>query len=502
MAERKKVKQIKPRQKPKATLRGGQPQKGKSSAKAASKKMSKSSSKKFNQSSANRRMKSIPMSSAVELAGHKSNSKTSKSKVSSTDSLQKKSKKSVERKTTSRLKNGGTKTPALHMEPRKNTLSSPQLTLLLGNKPAVRRKRLITAVIFLVVIGVIVAFCAVSPTGPFEKIVNSVAMFGGGKFPASVTGNEANRLIFHHGKISSLSNSHMTVWNRSGKELLNVQHNFSNPVLEVSKERSLIYNRESTGLLVTNNVDVLWEENVKHPIFTADIADNGSVAVVTKSSGYAAQVQVFSKNKKQKFIWYLVDGLISDVVLSDNGKYLAVSVIRVKEGRFSSQIYGFHLRKEDPIFSLEKKDLSIISLEAISNNSFAAVSNESLSFLSFKNGSETPVMQGEGAPTFFRVNSEGIYGVWNKAARSKIVQFNVKGQPTAQIEYNGLMDDIAVTKKTISILRSNQVITYLWDNTEISNLLLEQKPQFIVSNGKYVFCMDNSFLSAFTLLPK
>lgn len=491
MAERKKVQKINPRQKPKTGAAGrpkSKPNPVKSSAKAP---------KAGGAKPTTAPRKPRPATEQIAMTASHPTGKTAPAKKNAASSGRASTQRSAHsatrppRSTDRPASQHGKATAPLRPVKRPDHAPGPNLSVVLGNKLKAQRKRLITYVGTLAVIGAIVAFCVSSPTGPFERITNSFAVLGGGDYPAAISGTGVRALRQDNGKSFVLSNSHLCGYNAAGKEFLNIQHNFSNPVLEVSHERTLVYNRESTGFLIANNSDILFEQNLEFPIYTADIADNGSVAFATKSSGYAAQVQVFARGMKQKFTWYLVEGLISDVTLSENGKYLAVSVLKVKDGNFSSQVYCFRINKEEPLFTLEQNGASVVALETVSADRFAYLSKDALTFVDWKTGAETKADSDGRAPTFFRVGAAGTFGVFGEAAQSLIVKYDRKGRSLKQVEYHGLLDDIAVSDDYVYILRGNQIIVLDWQGDELGSILLDQKPFYLAAMKQSVYSVDN-----------
>ncbi len=504
MAERKKVQKTNPRQK----TRHSAPRHNdanKSAVKSVPKTQSikqKPTKKtaKYNSSAPERIQMEAKKSTSLGSASEKFNTRSKTERSNSVSHSRKQSASKPVSK--SRTENINTNTNRTQLHRVKQNNIGVNLSVILGNRLEVRRKRLITFVIAVAVIGAILSFCISSPTGPFERITNSFAVLGGGKYPASISGTGVKALSQINGKSFVLSNSHLDGYNVKGKEFFSIQHNFSNPVLEVSHERTLIYNRESNGFIISNNSDILFEQNLKYPIYTGDIADNGSVAFATKASGYAAQIQVFDRNMKHKFTWYLVEGLISDVALSNNGKYLAISVLKVKDGSFLSEILCFDISKEEPIFTFEEKSVSVVTVEAVSSNCFAYLSNEELCFVNWKTGAKNEAQHDGLKPAFFRVGAEKTYAVFGEAARSLVVIYDKKGNILQKAELSGLIDDISVTKKYIYVLRSNQILVFDWQSNLVGSIMLEQKPFFISTMKNRVYSVDNLALTGHLFLEK
>ena len=367
----------------------------------------------------------------------------------------------------------------------------------LGNKLKQQRKRLVYYIITVLIVGFVLSFCAASPTGPIERITNSIALWGGGDNPAKFNGANVVSAKTDNEKVFVLSDTHLDCFAKNGNQFLSYQHNFSSPVLEVSKERSLLYNRESTSFIVANNSHKIFEKNLEFSIYTADISDAGNIAFATKSSGYAAQVQVFSKKMKQVFSWYLVDGLISDITLSNNGQYLAISVLKVSGGEFNSVVHCFKIDSEEPLFTLERKGEAIVSLETVSKRMFSYVSQQGISFVDFKKGTIKNIADYDSMPTFFKVDNKGALAAFGNTSNVNIVHFNKKGDIDFEFDYNGLIDDISYSDGVVNIIRSNSIFSYDITGKEIKTVSTPQKPHYILSVDKKAFVVDNLNLTAY-----
>ena len=368
----------------------------------------------------------------------------------------------------------------------KNTFS-----VVKGNKIALQKKRVVSiCVIFIVILSVLI-FCLTSSTGPIERITNALALVGNGELPTILPGTNVVSFKTVNQKAYALTNSHLCGYTYSGKKFLEVQHGFSNPVLETSKERILIYNRESNKFIIANNSNTVFEQSLEQTIFCADIADNGSVAFVTDSPTYAAQVTVYNKNMKQYYSWYLADGLVTDIALSPSGKYITVSALKINGGLFVSEIYCLDTDKAEPIFTKELKDLSVLSMESISSSCFAYISNKNVTFLNWKSGEKISDSSEFLSPSYFDVKDGYILATFGEANRSNIVLYNKSGENKHQLVFNGIIDDISVFEEQIYVLSGSQIhiLDFLGDVKEIINL--ESKPDYILGAAKGIISINN-----------
>ncbi len=370
-----------------------------------------------------------------------------------------------------------------------------KLNVVKGNKQKNNRRRMITGLVAGIIVVSVILISSLSPTGIIERFSNSFAIMGSGKYPITISGSKTFSVKTEGDKTFMLTDSHLSGYNSRGKTFIEYQHSFGNPVLEISAERTLVYNRESTGFIVANNSEKLREGDVKNPIYLADIADCGYLAFATKSTGYAAEIKVFKPDMTEVFSWYLTEGFVTDVLLSNNGDYLAVAVLKVKNGVFVSQLTCFETDSTEPLYTKELGDQSVRALSVLNRNEFMAITSEKLMTLDFENGNITERSESSFSPTILKDFSDITLAVFSENSAAKIVLYNSDSEVLADFEYNGLIDDITLYDDTVYILKGNKINVLDFAGKELSVLTLKQVSKNIIGHKKGVLVTDNLHLS-------
>lgn len=394
----------------------------------------------------------------------------------------------------SRVAQGGKRTTV--KQPSKQMFSL-NLGIILGKREEQRKKRLITYLVVLPFIMAILIFCLTTPTGPIEAITNGIATVGGGSFPKAVTGSKVLSLKTVENRAFLLTDTHIIGYTDSGKEMFQHQHNFSSPVLEASSTRTLVYNRESTDYVVHNNSQLIYEKKSSKPIFCADISNNGSIALVTEADKYAAQVEVFSSGMKSKFIWYLVDGLVSDIAISNNGKKIAIAVLKVKDGAFDSEIVCFDIGSETPLFTIPQKGTHILKLETVSSSQFSYVTGEGISYVKWKDGTQTSLSEGDLSPVFYKIYDNKSVAVFGKNTSCTVNIYDKKGEKLGGFTYNSLIDDVTFSNKRVYLLKSTNIYELDFEGNLLNTRVSEQSLNIISATDKGVLAADNLSLMFF-----
>lgn len=368
-------------------------------------------------------------------------------------------------------------------------------SILMGKKKEAQRKRLATLFVAFPLVLALLLFVFLTPTGPIEAITNSFAVIGAGKFPKSISGDTALSLKTEKNNAFVLTNTHIMGYTSAGKELYEHQHNFSSPVLETSSTRALIFNRGSTGYTVLNNSGTVFEKELDRAIMCADISENGNIAFATESKKYSAQVDVYSRRMKHRFSWYTVSGLISDIALSKNGKFVAVAVLKAKNGNFESEIHCFNTKSGKTLFTTNIEGTPIFQIENISNRYFSYTTKKGVCFVNWRNGEEKRFEETDLAPTFFKKYKNYSLAVFGENTSSTIKVIDKVGKEKAKLVYNGLIDDAVICNKNIYLLKGSKIFVLNFQGEIINTLSTEQTQNFLSATQKGIFVSDNLNLS-------
>ena len=123
--------------------------------------------------------------------------------------------------------------------------------------------------------------------------------------------------------------------------LYSFNHNMSSPVTESSSKRVLMYERGNYKIKVFSRKGDVFEKNLDNEIITADINSRNEVIVACNSERYLGEVKIFDSNGGEKLTWYSADNYITDAAISDDGRYFAVSLLRVENGETVSKTEVF-----------------------------------------------------------------------------------------------------------------------------------------------------------------
>ncbi len=325
-----------------------------------------------------------------------------------------------------------------------------------------RRFAAVCAILALVLITVTVHFAL--PNGLFEYINNSFAKIGSGTgYPVMLTGGNIADVKGGGSYYLISSATNFEGYNSAGKNIFTYQHGYEKPVLKDSASRFMLYSQGDVQYSVFNLDKKLISGEMKNSILAANISDNGYYAIATVSDSYTSEVTVFNNKNKMVYQWFCSDYIISDVVLSADGKTLAVAVFNADGGTYNSKIYILKYSSADPVKLIEYNDTMIYSLKEYNNSGFFAIFNNKADFISFKNYSvtnysfEKDIIYSRGNGS----NSIIVTGNDANTANNTVFVFNRKGNKQTEFQINFEINDIALYNKHIYILSDKKL--YMFD---------------------------------------
>ncbi len=380
-----------------------------------------------------------------------------------------------------------------------NTLKNePTSRLELINGTRKRRKivRIVSfSVIALVVIALIVVN-ALSPTGIIEMTQNAYAALGSGEFPVNIYSKNATDCNSYNGVNLIVNDSYLEIYNQKGKLIQAASHGMSNPRLEASQARFLLFDRGRYGIKIFNYSNELYNHSFEQVIYSADIGRSGTYAVVAGSDTYLNTVYVFNKNNESVFTWNSANYYVSDVAVADNGKKIAVCLVNASGGSFASAVYILEYGSASPIHKYEFPNL----VSSISSSGDYIVANGiDYAAVLYWNGYEKTVITDSESIRYFNVNSDGealvVYGRENNQQINTVCLINKEGYITNTFNFNLHVDGVDFNAEIVTILSDEMLYVYNKNFEQINATTLDIKPLFVcVTDNNGVIAVDNSTL--------
>jgi len=368
------------------------------------------------------------------------------------------------------------------------------LKLLNGGKKLLRQKRIVGLFICLFLVLTIVILSLMTPTGIPEYLSNTFASFKSGDgFPIQPEGGKILYSGTARNNIFSLTDTNFVGFNKNGNEILNLQHGYENPSSIISNERSLVYNYKNKKYFISNFSSKVIIGETENEITLGTICKNGYYAFATKSVGYAGQVDVYNKNAKKVYSWFSASDPISNILLSNNGKRLAVVTVSASNGFIKSTVSCLKYNSASPIFKYEL-DGAVLNIKSY-NNGFFIVLKDKIIYYNWNKGEVSIREYSINNISFIKSHSNGI----NLIARQKgiitnsyIISYNNKHKQKFEVEYNGSIIDIDCHNNLIYILSNKKVVVLNSKNEIVDKFELDNiSNSLLVTNDGIIYTYND-----------
>lgn len=322
-----------------------------------------------------------------------------------------------------------------------------------------RKLRIFGGFVAVVVVFIIVLEMAL-PAGIFESIKIHTALMGSGSYPVALKSTESLNTITKGSYYYLLTNTHVSAYSNSGKEVLNFEHGFENPVLKTSASRSLVYDQGGKSFYVFDIDSLIHTITTEGEILAAAVSNRGNFAVATTNKKYTASVTVFDDEANNIYEWYSAKDTINAIGLSSSGDKLAVATLNVADSKFKSTLSVFEFDSATAEYT-ESFDNTLIRTIDTSFSSYFTVATDkkikSYKWRNFKNES----FENDYDLMMFDSTDDGYIAVFsreNNRSDNRVVVLDKSGEVKYRFNYKGTISDISADGKKVYILSETELL--------------------------------------------
>lgn len=253
--------------------------------------------------------------------------------------------------------------------------------------------------------GVLIAVLAVAITVLTGALSASLAMLGDtvdsallyinrtdGNWPATTGISEPLQIEPLAGGFVELGAEDVLVYSAYGAKILSLQPSYARPVLAVGGTHFAVYNRAGTELTICSRTRTLYSQSFDAGILLCAMSNNNSLAVVTESGRYTAQVQVFDPSLHLLYSWEMTQSAGTPIALdfSPDSRRFAAGMLGAREGQLSCSVYFMSMdaNAEGPVYTADQGSM-LLRLDWQSERRVMAVFDTYLAVLDPTTGTET-----------------------------------------------------------------------------------------------------------------
>ena len=192
------------------------------------------------------------------------------------------------------------------------------------------------------------------------------------------------------GGFVELGSKELVAFSARGSQLRNIAHNYARPAISSGNNRFVLYNRSGNELRVESRSRTLYTRTYQQPLITAEMASNGTFAVVTGSSRYMAEVTVYDSTFETLYEWYPTEreGMPGCVSFAPDNRRFAVACLKAENGILVSNIYLLNTQKDEIVSSIHVSGGHVLQMHWIGKDNLLVLFNNHAAVYNAQTGEE------------------------------------------------------------------------------------------------------------------
>lgn len=203
------------------------------------------------------------------------------------------------------------------------------------------------------------------------------------------SGIKSVQLSFEAGSIYSVCSAgdDIVVYNNKGAKLINengkikwsVDAALSEPMADVSGDYTLLCDLAGNHYAASyKNGNKNLEYKLSNDIISAKVTSKGYVAFATDTDGYKGKVTVFNKRGRELYVWNSGGGYLTDVDLTENGRYIAAAQLSGDGEEVSAKLRFIDTRRGETVATVERNGEIAVNVKFLSDNKLIMVTDSNI----------------------------------------------------------------------------------------------------------------------------
>ena len=213
-----------------------------------------------------------------------------------------------------------------------------------------------------------------------------------GGWPVNTGISEPIQIAELAGGFVELDSEDVVVYSAYGAKVRSFQPGYARPVMAVGGTHFVVYNRAGSDLQVSSRTKALYAKTFDNSILLCAMSNNNTLAVVTESGRYAAQLQIFDPSFRQTYSWEMTqnEGTPIAVAFSPDNRQFAAGTLAARQGQLGCKVYFMSTssNSEGPAYTASQGSM-LLSLDWQSESRVVAVFDTYIAVLDPRTATET-----------------------------------------------------------------------------------------------------------------
>lgn len=288
------------------------------------------------------------------------------------------------------------------------------------------------------------------------------------------------------GGFAALAQNDLVLYSAKGTQLRSIQHGYARPAIAVGGRRVCLYNRSGYEVRIESRSKTLYTKTFEQPVLFCAMSPGGSLAVVTRSARYAAELAVYSPGMKFRYGWNPTDteGIPLRAAFASDNRRLVVGCLAAREGQMCTGLYWLDTRSDQVVASASAPGSTLLQLQWLSPDLVLAIYDNMAAVYSAATGEETARYSYGGR----QLVSASVCGQMSALLLSggavRIVVLNAGLEPSASIPAASSARQVVLARTAAYSLESEAVRCYSLTGEEEWSQLLQSPPQALLPAQK------------------
>lgn len=249
------------------------------------------------------------------------------------------------------------------------------------------------------------------------------------------------------------------VYSDSGDIVYSVQASYSNPIINETAKRTLIYDLGGYNFMVLSNSKQVYSKQLTDQILLGAVGSDGTVAIVTSNDKYTSYLTVYDKNGSEIFHW-ADSNMITAVDINEKCTGCIVSSSYARGGEYKSVISAIDFSSTELAMKSSPIDALTFGLEYCQDDQFWIIADNAL----------------------YRMSFDGTVG-FKYDYKYDLVSYSANDKIAALV-----FESVGNEHTSVSLMGYN--------SDEVCEIIREEKINYILADGSTVYMNTDSALEA------
>ncbi|MDD3192701.1 MAG: DUF5711 family protein [Oscillospiraceae bacterium] len=332
----------------------------------------------------------------------------------------------------------------------------------------------------------------IKQTSLAEQLAGGIAELGsGGGYPLEFSGATVRQTAAMGNVLLVLTDTHLHIYNKNGKLLREVQHDYPNPVMKCSSSRILLYDPSSKILRVESKTKTVQTMTFEFPVLFAVLSDQNDLAVITNTPRFLGQIEVYDSSLEEPvFSWKSAESYLYGAAFAPGGDAVAVSSVQVQNGDLVSGLTLYRLDAESPFLQQQYVDETIHDLD-YQNGELQVLTDQTAYYYS-ESGKEKASVSFQDEPLrMFCSKGEKVsallLGDYQEFKSIQLSLLGGSGEERATVSLSSQVEAIDVCKNRTALLSENRIEIYDAKGELIKEVAPDTEVLFLALGSGYVY---------------